>query len=116
MDIRTKRIYEDPEPTDGTRVLVDRLWPRGVSKDEAHLDVWLKSVAPSKELRRWYDHDVERWERFQERYRSELDDTDAPIERLLSFASSGTLTLLYAAKDREYNNAVALKEHLQRRP
>jgi uncharacterized protein YeaO (DUF488 family) len=115
MDIRTKRIYDDPEPGDGTRVLVDRLWPRGVSKDDAQLDAWVKSVAPSTELREWYDHDTERWDQFRERYRSELEETEDGIDQLLEFASSGTLTLLYAAKDREHNNAVVLNQYLDER-
>jgi uncharacterized protein YeaO (DUF488 family) len=115
MDIRTKRIYDDPEPGDGTRVLVDRLWPRGVSKDDAQLDACVKSVAPSIELREWYDHDVERWDQFRERYRAELDEMEDEIDQLLEFASSGTLTVLYAAKDREHNNAVVLKRYLEER-
>jgi uncharacterized protein YeaO (DUF488 family) len=115
MDIRTKRIYDEPEPGDGTRVLVDRLWPRGVSKDDAQLDEWLQAVAPSTELREWYDHDIERWDEFRERYRSELEETEDGIDQLLGFASSGTLTLLYAAKDREHNNAVVLKQYLDER-
>lgn len=98
MSIQTKRIYNDSASSDGTRVLVDRLWPRGVSKDEAHLDVWLKDIAPSEELRQWYDHDPDRWEKFRERYRSELDRAEEPIRRLIEFADTGTLTLLYAAK------------------
>lgn len=113
MHIRTKRIYDEPCPEDGTRVLVDRLWPRGVSKDDAQIDEWVKSVAPSDELRQWYDHDIERWERFRKRYRSELDSADKSIEQLLEFAPSTTLTLLYAAKDPEHNNAIVLKEHLE---
>lgn len=113
MQIRTKRIYDDPDPADGTRVLVDRLWPRGVSKDEAQLDERLTSVAPSDELRQWYDHDVDRWDEFRTRYRSELEEVDKPIDKLLEFASTGTLTLLYAAKDRDHNNAVVLKEYLK---
>lgn len=113
MQIRTKRIYDDPDPADGTRILVDRLWPRGVSKDEAQLDERLTSVAPSDELRQWYDHDVDRWDGFRTRYRSELEKVDKPIDKLLEFASTGTLTLLYAAKDRDHNNAVVLKEYLK---
>lgn len=113
MTIRTKRIYEDPDPADGTRVLVDRLWPRGVSKEEAQLDAWLKSVAPSDELREWFDHDPDRWDEFRDRYRAELDETHEPVERLLEYASTGPLTLLYATTDREHNNAVVLREYLE---
>lgn len=115
MATRTKRIYDDPDPDDGTRVLVDRLWPRGVSKAEAQLDEWLKSVAPSDELREWYDHDNERWDQFRTRYRSELDETADPVERLLDYAASGRVTLLYAARDRDHNNAVVLKQYLEDR-
>lgn len=113
MRIRTKRIYDDPDPRDGTRVLVDRLWPRDVSKNEAQLDEWFKSVAPSDELRQWYDHDIKRWDQFRKRYRSELDATEERIDHLLEFVSSEPLTLLYAAKDRNHNNAVVLKQYLE---
>lgn len=113
--IRTKRIYEDPEPEDGTRVLVDRLWPRGVSKEDARLDDWLQSVAPSDELREWFDHDPDRWTEFRRRYRAELEDKEDAVDQLLSYARSGTLTLLYAAADREHNNAVALRDYLEER-
>lgn len=112
MDIRTKRIYDDPEPGDGTRVLVDRLWPRGVSKEDAGLDMWVKEVAPSSSLRSWFDHDVERWAEFRTRYRAELDDGTAHIETLCDVAGDGTVTLLYAAADGEHNNAVALADYL----
>jgi uncharacterized protein YeaO (DUF488 family) len=113
MTIRTKRIYEEPDPADGTRVLVDRLWPRGVSKEEAQLDAWLESIAPSDELREWFDHDPDRWDEFRGRYRAELDEKHEPVERLLDYASTGPLTLLYATTDREHNNAVVLREYLE---
>lgn len=115
MPVRTKRVYEDPEPDDGTRVLVDRLWPRGVSKEVAQLDDWLKEIAPSDELREWFDHDPDRWEAFSERYRSELDDRPELVEELLEHARSGTLTLLYAAADEEHNNAEVLADYLTER-
>jgi len=115
MTVRTKRIYDDPEPDDGTRVLVDRLWPSGVSKEDAQLDRWCKSVAPSDGLREWYGHDVERWEEFKARYESELDDANEPVEELLELASEGQLTLCYAAQDRDHNNAVVLQEYLEER-
>lgn len=113
MDIRTKRIYDDPSPDDGTRVLVDRLWPRGVSKEDAALDEWLKTVAPSDELREWFDHDSDRWDEFVSRYHEELEANAAEIARLRSMATEGTVTLLYAAKDTDHNNAVALARYLE---
>jgi len=115
MSVRTKRIYEGSDPGDGTRVLVDRLWPRGISKEEAQLDDWMKEVAPSDDLREWFDHDPDRWNEFRELYRNELDDRPERIRELLEYAQSGTLTLLYAAADEEYNNAVVLADYLAER-
>ncbi|EMA54476.1 DUF488 domain-containing protein [Halococcus thailandensis] len=112
MPIQTKRIYEEPDPEDGTRVLVDRLWPRGVSKEDAALDRWAKDAAPSDELRNWFDHDPERWDEFKERYRDELSDRDV-VDELRELADGGTVTLLYAATDREHNNAVVLRDVLE---
>ncbi|WP_206537321.1 DUF488 domain-containing protein [Natrialba aegyptia] len=112
MEITTKRIYDDPD-NDGARVLVDRLWPRGVSKEEAQLDAWIKEVAPSDELRTWYDHDPDRWTEFKERYVSELKEKDDAVGRVLDVAKDDQLTLLYAATDRERNNAVVLREYLE---
>ena len=107
-----KRIYEPPVPEDGKRILVDRLWPRGLSKDDARLDEWLKEVAPSDELRRWFGHDPAKWEEFRRRYRQELKTQGEIFERLRNEARKGTVTLLFAAKDEERNNAVVLKEML----
>ncbi|WP_298438815.1 DUF488 family protein [Geobacter sp.] len=107
-----KRIYDPPAPEDGTRVLVDRLWPRGIAKDEARIDEWLKEIAPSDELRKWFGHDPARWEEFRERYRRELEAKGEPLERLRALAGKGTVTLLFAARDEEHNNAVVLKEIL----
>lgn len=115
MPIHTKRVYEDPDPEDGTRVLVDRLWPRGVSKEGAHLDDWMKDIAPNDDLREWFDHDTDRWSEFRERYGSELDDRPERVEELLGYARTGTLTLLYAATDEEHNNAVVLADYLSDR-
>nr|WP_233340620.1 DUF488 family protein [Haloprofundus sp. MHR1] len=112
MKITTKRIYDGPD-NDGTRVLVDRLWPRGVSKEEAQLDAWIKEVSPSDELRTWYDHDPDRWTEFKERYVSELEEKDDAVEHVLDVAKDEQLTLLYAATDRERNNAVVLREYLE---
>lgn len=112
--IQCKRVYDEASPEEGTRVLVDRLWPRGVSKEEAALDNWMKNVAPSDALRRWFDHDPEKWEAFRMRYAQELGEKEALVQELRSVAESGTLTLIYAAKDREHNHAVVLKDYLQR--
>ncbi len=111
--IRCKRIYEEPAPADGRRVLVDRLWPRGISREGARLDDWLKELAPSDELRRWFGHDPARWEEFRARYRAELSGQAPHLEALRHQAALGTVTLLFAAKDEEHNNAVVLKELLE---
>ena len=111
--IRTKRIYEEPSADDGLRVLVDRLWPRGISKEEARIDRWEKDLAPTTELRRWFGHDPAKWEEFLQRYRAELGDKKELLSRLQREANDGTVTLLYAAKDEEHNNAVALKQYIE---
>jgi uncharacterized protein YeaO (DUF488 family) len=113
--IALKRVYDSPSRGDGFRVLVDRLWPRGVKKEDAGLDLWLKEVAPSAELRKWYGHDAAKWDEFRKRYFEELKSHDKDIRGLLAEAEGGKLTLLYAAKDEERNNAVALKEYLEKR-
>jgi len=111
--IRTKRIYEEPSEDDGGRVLVDRLWPRGISKEKASLDRWEKDLAPSDDLRRWFGHDPAKWEEFLRRYRAELEGKEEALARLRREANEGTVTLLYAAKDEEHNNAVALKRYIE---
>ncbi len=111
--IRIKRIYDEPATEDGRRILVDRLWPRGISKDKARIDEWLKEIAPSDELRKWFGHDPARWEEFRERYRQELGEKAEPVAGLRKLAVEGTVTLLFAAKDEEHNNAVVLKEMLK---
>ncbi|MCM2466568.1 DUF488 domain-containing protein [Methanoculleus oceani] len=113
--IRTKRIYAEPSEDDGARVLVDRLWPRGVSKEEARLDRWEKDLAPGNELRRWFGHDPAKWEEFLRRYRAELEGKEEALDRLRQEANDATVTLLYAAKDEEQNNAVALKRYIEER-
>lgn len=115
MPVKAKRIYAEPAKADGTRVLVDRVWPRGVSKEKAAVDRWLKEVAPSTELRKWFGHDPARWEGFKARYFQELDGQGEAIESLVEAARHGTVTLVYAARDTEHNNAVALKEYLEAR-
>ena len=108
-----KRVYEEPSEDDGLRVLVDRLWPRGISKEEAMIDRWEKDLAPTTELRRWFGHDPAKWEEFLECYRAELEGKGEALARIQREANDGTVTLLYAAKDEEHNNAVALKRYIE---
>lgn len=110
--IRIKRVYAEPAADDGLRLLVDRLWPRGLSKEKARLDDWLKELAPSDELRKWFGHDPARWEEFRERYRQELAGRPEALARLRALAARETVTLLFAAHDEAHNNAVVLKELL----
>lgn len=115
MAIGLKRAYDKPAAGDGVRVLVDRLWPRGVSKADAQLDDWLKEIGPSDKLRKWFGHDPERWQEFKKRYFDELDDNPEALKTLKEMArKSERLTLVFGAKDVEHNNAVALKEYLER--
>lgn len=111
--LRVKRVYEEPAASDGERILVDRLWPRGLTKKDARLDAWLKDLAPSHELRRWSHHDLARWSEFQKRYRAELEGRRDELRALRQRSSHGTVTLLYAASDTEHNNAVALQSILE---
>lgn len=115
--VKVKRVYEKPSPADDHRILVDRLWPRGLKKSEAGLSAWLQDLAPSHELRRWFSHNPERWEEFQRRYGKELADPEKAslLQDLLAKARQGTVTLVFAAKDQERNNAVALKNLLEQR-
>ena len=107
--IRIKRVYEPADPADGTRVLVDRVWPRGISRDRAAVDRWLPDAGPSTELRRWFGHDTDRWVEFRSRYRAELV-TNPHVAELVALAASGPLTLVYSARDTEHNQAVVLAE------
>ena len=107
-----KRVYEAPEASDGFRVLVDRLWPRGMAKERAALNLWMKDMAPSTELRRWFGHDPKRWKEFQTRYRAELKEHDTDLAQLRSQARKGTVTLLFGARDIEHNEAVVLRNVL----
>jgi len=113
MVIKLKRAYESPESGDGFRVLVDRLWPRGVSKSSARIDLWLKEIAPSVVLRKWFGHDPSKWTEFQDRYFLELDNNEKVVEQLREHICNGIVTLVYGAKDQEHNHAVALKEYLE---
>lgn len=115
MSVRIKRIYDAPSDDDGYRVLVDRIWPRGVSKQAARLDRWLKAVAPSTELRRWFGHDPSRWDEFRKRYRGELGETPALVQELVDKAGSSSVTLLFSARDRQHNQAVVLREWIEER-
>ncbi|HWF89885.1 MAG TPA: DUF488 family protein [Pyrinomonadaceae bacterium] len=115
IEIWIKRVYAPPKRSDGLRVLIDGLWPRGMSKDTAHVDLWLKAIAPSASLRRWFDHRPERWTGFLQRYRKELHANRRVIAELLAQASRSRLTLLYSARDTEHNNAVALVRYLAAR-
>ncbi|WP_212785923.1 DUF488 domain-containing protein [Ferrigenium kumadai] len=113
MKLHIKRAYDAPEKADGTRILVDRLWPRGLGRDKAAIDLWLKDVAPSTELRQWYAHEPERWPEFRRRYFAELDRHPEVVAELRAALGKGSATLLYAAKDTEHSNAQALLEYLQ---
>jgi uncharacterized protein YeaO (DUF488 family) len=108
-NVRLKRAYEPPEKTDGARILVDRLWPRGVSKAEAKLDEWIKEIAPSAELRMWFGHDPRRWDEFRERYRTELAEHSETLKDLRRRAREGPITLVYSARDEIHNDAVVLR-------
>lgn len=113
MLIRLKRAYESPAAEDGQRILVDRLWPRGVSKEQARIDCWLKEIAPSDQLRKWFGHEVEKWEEFRRRYFAELDENPEVVDQLREQVGNGRCTLVFGARDEEHNNAVALKDYLQ---
>ena len=112
MKVNIKRVYEAPSKEDGTRILVDRLWPRGLTKEKAHVDLWLKEVAPSNELRRWFGHDPDRWPEFRTRYRAELKHNPDQMALLRHALAQGKATLVYGAKDTERNQAVVLRELL----
>lgn len=113
--LRLKRAYEPPAPEDGVRILVDRLWPRGVSKAKAALDDWMKDIAPSTELRKWFGHDPARWAEFQSRYRAELQQHGEELKRIRALAETKTVTLVYGAHDEEHNDAVVLRDVLLER-
>ena len=111
-NIRIKRAYEEPDAEDGTRILVDRLWPRGLTKEKAKVDLWLKEVAPSTELRKWFAHDPAKWAEFRSRYRQELEGNKEQLSLLRQEAAKGTVTLVYGARDQEHNEAVILQRLL----
>ena len=112
MHIKIKRVYLQPSEEDGMRILVDRLWPRGLTKEKASVDLWLKEIAPSTELRKWFGHDPDKWKEFQTRYRTELRQNTEQVSLLKQEAAKGVITLLFGAKDEEHNEAVILQKLL----
>ena len=112
--VKLKRAYEKPSDEDGQRVLVERLWPRGLTKAKAKIDHWLKEISPSPELRKWYSHDVAKWPEFRRRYQAEIRANPEPVRQLRKLARQGPVTLIYAARDQEHNSAVVLRNVLQR--
>jgi len=113
--VKVKRAYTPAAKRDGVRILVDRIWPRGVSKDDAQIDIWLKEIAPSDALRKWFDHDPERWDEFRTRYQDELRDVLPVVKTFIEYLERdhGTVTLVFAAKDEDHNNAVVLRDILE---
>ena len=114
MQVKIKRVYEEPGADDGVRILVDRLWPRGLTKVRAKVDLWLRGIAPSTELRKWFNHDPVKWEEFQRRYHAELQNNSDQLALLSLEAKKGPVTLLFAAKDEVRNEAVVLQQLLDR--
>ena len=113
MKLTIKRVYEEPDKDDGIRILIDRLWPRGLSKEKAHVDLWLKQIAPSTELRKWFAHDPAKWTEFKTRYRAELKHNSEQLAALKQAIIKGPVTLLYGAKDEQHNDAIVLQELLR---
>ncbi len=115
--IRVKRVYDPPDPADGVRVLVDRVWPRGLKRTELQLDYWFPEVAPSSPLRKWFGHDPTKWEEFRQRYQKELESEEKKgvLTKLLHWAKSGSLTLLYSARDPKHNQALVLRDFLRQK-
>lgn len=112
--IKIKRVYEKPEDEDGIRILVDRLWPRGLTKEKASIALWLKDIAPSTELRKWFNHDPEKWNEFKKRYLAELNENKESVAMLKEQLTNGDVTLIFGAKDEEHNEALVLKELFSR--
>ena len=113
MKLEIKRVYIQPTKDDGQRILVDRLWPRGISKEKAQIDVWLKDIAPSNELRKWFAHDPGKWNEFKEKYFKELKSNPEAIKTLSGQLNKNKVTLVFSAKEEKFNNAVALKEFIE---
>ncbi len=114
MNIKIKRVYDKPEAGDGVRILVERLWPRGLAKKDAQVDKWLKDIAPSTELRKWFSHDPSKWEEFRKRYYRELDKNRDEVNELLGITVGNTVTFVYGSREKEYNSAFALKSYLEK--
>jgi len=116
MSLKVKRVYDKPDKIDGLRILVDRLWPRGLTKEKAKIDLWLKEIAPSNELRKWYNHDPKKWDAFKEKYRKELKGKEELIEQIKKLEREDhSITLLYSSKEEKLNNAIALSHFLGNR-
>ena len=112
MNIKIKRVYEKPDKTDGFRILVDRLWPRGLTKEKAAADLWLKDIAPSTELRKWFNHEPEKWKEFIKKYLVELKENKEPVSLLKEWVKKGPVTLIYGARDQEHNEALIIKKFI----
>jgi uncharacterized protein YeaO (DUF488 family) len=113
MNVTLKRVYEKPSVSDGKRILVDRLWPRGLTKEKAKVDVWLKDLAPSTELRKWFNHEPSKWTEFKKRYRAEMHNNTETLTALKELLTKGKVTVVYGAKDEEHNEAVVIKEYIE---
>ncbi len=113
MMLKIKRVYDPPAQADGKRILIDRLWPRGLKKEDARIDEWMKEIAPSNELRQWFSHDPEKWVEFKRKFFKELDRQRTSVETIVGLSKKGTVTLLFGSKEERYNNAVALKEYIE---
>lgn len=114
MAIRIKRVYEQPDKSDGKRILIDRLWPRGLNKDKAKVDLWIKDISPSTELRKWFSHDPDKWPEFNKRYQKELDANEPAVSKIKDELNQGPAMLVYSAKDEQHNDAVALQSYLSK--
>ncbi len=113
--IKIKRVYDEPSRADGKRILIDRLWPRGLKKEDARIDEWIKEIAPSNELRKWFNHDPDKWREFKRRFFTELHGKQEVVDGIISASRKGTVTLLFGSKEERFNNAAALKEYLEKR-
>lgn len=112
MKVQIKRVYEEPEKEDGYRILVDRVWPRGMTKEKASIDLWLKEIGPTTELRKWFGHDPDRWTEFEKRYKKELKNNKEVLAELKKQVKESKVTLIYSAKDEEHNQAVVIRKYL----
>ncbi len=112
--LKIKRIYEKPDKNDGARILVDRLWPRGMTKEKADIDLWLKELGPSTELRKWFAHDPAKWQAFKSKYKKELKDKKDLLDQIKNYEKKGPVTLLYGARDTGHNEAIVLQEYLKK--